>query len=74
MERKTSTDELNLQLNEVPIWDIGELPVLPPEFGEPPRLMFMEYLRFCDEMLRFNQRMGLNNQSRTAPSPIEFVM
>ena len=26
-----------------------ELPVLPPEFGEPPRLSFHEHLRFCGE-------------------------
>lgn len=74
MERKTSTGESKSRLNETPMWDIGELPVLPLEFGESPKLSFSEHLRFCDEMLRFNQRMGLNNQPGNLPSSEEFVM
>ena len=74
MERKTSTGESSSQLNEAPVWDIGELPILPPEFGEAPRLSFWEHLRFCDEMLRFNGRMGIKVQPGATPVSEEFVM
>jgi len=73
MERKTSTAESNLQLNESSVWDL-ELPVLPPEFGEAPRLSFSEHLRFCDEMLRFNRRYGLSVQPGGTPVSEEFVL
>jgi hypothetical protein len=74
MERRTSTSESSSQLNETPAWDIGELPILPPEFGEPPKLNFAEHLRFCDDMLRFNRRYGLKVQPGATPVSEEFVM
>jgi hypothetical protein len=74
MERKTCTDGSNLELRETPVWDIGELPVDPTFRSTARKLSFSEYLEFCDEMLRFNNRMGIKQRSDVTPVSEEFVM
>jgi hypothetical protein len=77
MEPRTSTGESSSQLNDRP-WSSSDfdldLPIDPDFRSEPPKLDFLQHLRFCDEILAFNHRIGRKKSTRATPASEEFVL